>query len=59
MIVTRGNGGYIIDALVKNDGRYGYTRSTYLLTRQYIYYTREEAASAFKEYLKEEKLVEA
>ena len=53
MTTTRGNGGYIIDAIVKQDNS-----PSYLLTRQYIYYTRKEAIQAFKQYLKDNNLKE-
>ncbi len=54
MTVTKGNGGYIIDATVKSiDGRNGgYLVTSWLETQQYIYYTRTEAIAKFKEYLK-------
>ena len=53
MTITKGNGGYIIDAIVRD--RSG---NKYLDTKQYIYYTRKEAIAMYRKYLKDNNLVE-
>jgi hypothetical protein len=55
MTITKGNGGYIIDAMVRSaNGRNGrYLATSWLETQQYIYYTRKEAIARFKEYLRD------